>query len=497
MEPIPDKLPSASDGHRRSGGIQRVASNTAIQAAADLIGKLASLAFYVAMARNLGQTGFGEFTFSGALGIVFVAFAAFGTDYIITREVARQSSETQQLVWQALVIKLTFGVTGIGLALLFAVIVGSRGAVIAAVAVMCVATLIEILTKTLHAVLRGRQETGPVGLSLVIQRVGTAAIGVPLLAAGANLVQVCFLYLLGAVAGGLWMVGAMTRRKAIRWSAPHLRAARALLVMSIPIGLNEIFGVVMSRVDVGMLAVLKDQTAVGVYGAAYRLYESTLFLSWGFGIAALPAFSLLTTTTTPTIGEALELGLKVSTATLFPIGAMLTAFAPFIVHLLYGSGYAGAVPALRWLGVAAATYGLFMLPSFSLISEGRSRALAWITGTAIAVNVAANLPLILLYSVTGAAAAMVLTQLVLSGAMIWAATRRTGALSLSRVAAGPLGGCAAIAGVVLLLGQTLAAVAAALAAYAVVCIAVERRSHPEDLQLAWNIVVPRLRRRRA
>ena len=39
-----------------------IARNTGVQAAADLLGKVASLAFYVVMARELGQGGFGDFT---------------------------------------------------------------------------------------------------------------------------------------------------------------------------------------------------------------------------------------------------------------------------------------------------------------------------------------------------------------------------------------------------------------------------------------------------
>ena len=359
---------------------------------------------------------------------------------------------------------------------------------------MSIAALVEILTKSLHAVLRGTQDTGPVGVSLVIQRVGTALVAVPLLVLGAGLLEICAIYLGGALAGGLWVLVLMLRRGQLQRPTLQVGAAWALLVLSIPIGLNEIFGVVMSRVDVGILVLLEDERAAGVYGAAYRLFESTLFLSWGLGAAALPAFAVLDRTTTPTIGEALELALKVSAATLLPIGAALTVFAPIITSTIYGDAYSGSVDALRWLGFAAATYGFFMLPSFLLIAEGRARALAWITGGAILANVVANLALIPRYSVTGAAAAMAITQLLLSAAMIVAAVGRPSARSAGRVIGGPLLGAAAMAVIGAWLGQTVLALIVALAAYAIVLLAVERWWHPQDLQLARTLVGRQLRR---
>ena len=40
-----------------SGATRTIARNTVVQAAADILGKVATLAFYVVMARELGSTG--------------------------------------------------------------------------------------------------------------------------------------------------------------------------------------------------------------------------------------------------------------------------------------------------------------------------------------------------------------------------------------------------------------------------------------------------------
>ena len=66
--------------------------NTLYPLVGDLGGKVASLAFYVVMARKLGAADFGVFTFALAFGALITTVADFEQDKILTREVARDPS---------------------------------------------------------------------------------------------------------------------------------------------------------------------------------------------------------------------------------------------------------------------------------------------------------------------------------------------------------------------------------------------------------------------
>ena len=48
---------------------------------------------------------------------------------------------------------------------------------------------------------------------------------------------------------------------------------------------------ILFRIDTVMLAAYESDAVVGNYGAAYRLFESTLFLSWAVGAAVYPVYS--------------------------------------------------------------------------------------------------------------------------------------------------------------------------------------------------------------
>src|SRR4051812_11067858 len=70
----------------------RVATNTIARAAGEAVAKVASLAFYVVMARELGTHGYGSYVFALALTGTLLIAAGFGTDELIARQVARDHS---------------------------------------------------------------------------------------------------------------------------------------------------------------------------------------------------------------------------------------------------------------------------------------------------------------------------------------------------------------------------------------------------------------------
>ena len=93
-----------------------VARNAAVRVAGEVLAKLASLAFFIVMARQLGEAGFGEFQFALALTGALVYVAGFGADDLIAREVARDRGRAGRLLADASAIKLLGGILMVGVA---------------------------------------------------------------------------------------------------------------------------------------------------------------------------------------------------------------------------------------------------------------------------------------------------------------------------------------------------------------------------------------------
>ena len=63
-----------------------------------------------------------------------------------------------------------------------------------------------------------------------------------------------------------------------------------------------------------MLAMFEPSEVVGQYGAAYRLLEATLFVSWSVSSAVYPVFSRLSPSSRAAVGFVFERGASSSSS---------------------------------------------------------------------------------------------------------------------------------------------------------------------------------------
>jgi O-antigen/teichoic acid export membrane protein len=469
------------------GAARAIARNTTVQVVADTVGKLISLAFYVILGRALGPEGFGLFTFGVSLALLVITPAGFGIDTIVAREIARDRQAMHELVWNALAMKAVFGALAVALTVAIAVLGDHGASAPLVVAILAVSAFIELMAKTLYSVFLGLEDMRPPSAALLIQRVASALGGIAAVLAGAGVVAVAALYAAGVALAFIWTARRVTARARPRFSIA-VPSARTLFLESLPSGINVMLSTVLFRIDTLILAMVKGTVAVGLYGAAYRLFESTLVLSYAVAVAMLPTLSRLSRSSAPPLAEAYGAGAKVIATTLMPIGCTFALFAEPLIHTLYGAEYAPATTALRLLGGAAALYGFSHLGLYVLIGQGRQRSVPWITACVAALNLSLNLVLIPRFSIDAAAFATSVSELVLATLLTGAALRVTGPVHVARIVSGPLAGVVAMAATALVGGTGLGGLALALIAYAIVVVMVERRLYPGDLRLLAHLL---------
>lgn len=463
-----------------SGPLSTIARNTAVQAVGEMLSKVASLAFYVVMARAFGKALFGDYMFALSLALLLTVFAGFGTDTILTRAVSRDRGELPRMFWSSIALKAGIGVVTVALAVAITLVGDYGPGVRLAVAVLGIASVVDLLTKTLYATFQAHDDLRPGATTLVLQRFATAIVGIAAMALGAKVVPVSVIYLGGSLLALGYCSHALLERDIRPRIVLSVTHARALVVESIPTGLATIFAMVLFRIDATMLSFYKGDVAVGLYGVSYRALESTLFLTYALTSAAMPALSRLRRDTVPPVGAVYGSGLKALVIALAPIGVAFVLFAETILRVLYGEQYTPATTALRWLGGAAALYGVAYLSTYLIIAQDRARLIPWITAGLVIENVALNALLIPRFSLEGAAAVTTITEITRTVVMLAVARRLAGPVALGRLLGGPAAGCAAMALVALLAGTGLAPMAVALALYVVVTAAVERRLFPDD-----------------
>jgi O-antigen/teichoic acid export membrane protein len=470
-------------------GARRILANTAYRLLADVGSKLASIAFYVVMARELGAKSFGVFTFGLAFVILTTTLGNFGQDSVLTREVARDRTLLDRYFFNTLALKTVISAVSLALALLIAEIVGVSSETRTVLLLLGPAVVLEILMKTCFAAFQAYERLEFIPIALVTQRTVTAIAGIAALLAGAGVVAVSAIYLAGAALGFALSLRLLLRRvvrpafriETGRWW-PLMRAAAA-------IGTASVFAVVLFRADMTMLAAFKPAAVVGHYGAAYRLLEATLFVSWSVGSAVYPVFSRLSPTSEPAVGFVFERSLKLVVALTLPLAAGALVLADPVVRLVYGNEYATAANALRLLAPAIALYPVAYVAASLLVSQHRQRTMMIVYGLVALENILANFVLIPWLSLNGAALGTSLSQLLVTVALIVVAQQAAGGIQWARVAGGPiLATLAATVGMVLLRDEFAAAVAAGAVLYLAVLFAFERLRFPDDARAVLDLL---------
>jgi O-antigen/teichoic acid export membrane protein len=466
----------------------RVLVNTGYRLLADVGGKVGSVVLFIVIGRKLGDGAFGVFTFAYALVALLTSLADFGQDKVLTREVSRRPEVLDRYFFNTLALKLVLAVPILAAGTGVLALLGRDGQTLAVVALLGAAVLVDLLTSTLYATFQAFERLEYVPVALISERFATAAAGIALLFAGAGVVGVSAVFLGGALLA-LAIASRLLVRHVVRprfvldpsLAGPLMRAAA-------PIGLAGIAGVVLFRVDTVMLAAFKPDSVVGNYGAAYRLFESTLFLSWAVGAAAYPVYSRRRGAA---VAGVYERSLKLVVALTLPFAVGAAVLGDQVVHVLYGSDFETAGKALQLLSPAIVLFGVSYLAGYLLVSQDRPGVMTALYSVVALENILANLVLIPVWSLYGAAVGTSISELLAATALVWAARRAGGTLSAARAFAGPA--CAAGAAALAMLAlrdEVAAAITGGAVAYAAVLFAFERLVFPGDAAAVFAVLRP-------
>lgn len=474
-----------------SAGDGGILANTFYRGIADLGSKIASIALFIVMARELGPSQFGIFTFALAFVTIVTALADFGQDAVLTREVARDRSLVRDYFANTLALKATLALPSLALATAVVGLTGSDGRTQTVVLLLGVAIVAELLTHTSSAVFQGYERLVYIPIVLITQRFVTAIAGITALKLEADVVAVSALYLAGSVVGLALSLVLLARY--VWRPVPVLEPRRWPLLMraAVPIGLAGVFGTVLFRVDAAMLTWFESDRVVGLYGGAYRLFESTLFLGWAVGAALYPVLSRL-------VGDAkgssqvFARGIKLALVLSLPFAVGAGVLAEPLVTTLYGASFEDAGRSLQLLAPTIVLYPLSYLALTLLVAQRRHRFVTIVLGLVAVENVLANLVLIPWLSLEGAALGTTISQLLVTTALWRGTGELVGRLELRRLASPVLGAILAAAAMAALSSSLAAAALVGGIVYLAALLLFERVAFPEDTAAALAL----LRRRR-
>jgi O-antigen/teichoic acid export membrane protein len=255
------------------------------------------------------------------------------------------------------------------------------------------------------------------------------------------------------------------------------------------VGVNALVLMALFRLDAVLLAEMQGEQALGAYAAAYRLFETALFLTFAVSSAVFPLMSARANAA-DTVRRGVETGLATVAAVYLPFAVVCLVDAPGVLHFLFGAEYGQtSAGALRWLAFAPLAFAVAYLASAALTATNRAQGLLVGAVLALITNIGLNLFLIPRFAGTGAAFASTASYAVEAVVLLAVLARFSGRVELGR----PLLE-SGLASAVLAVGLWVSPLHTALevplggAVYAVMWWGLTRRFDPHHLQVLRDAV---------
>jgi O-antigen/teichoic acid export membrane protein len=482
----------SASASRRAG--ERALTNTALRAGGEIGGKLASLVLFAVLARQVSTASLGTFVFALAWAEVGMTPVGLGIDTYLLRQVAKDRSRVNRMFFNALGLKLVRGTLVLALTVLVVVLLGYGQERALAVCIVTLGMLLDTLARTHMSVFNAYERGDLVATTILVQRFSTAIIGVGVLAAGLGLVAVCAAFAFGGLVRLVLSFVLLARAEGLPAYAFPADSRRELRRKSLAFTTQDIFGLVIARADVLLLAALASDEVVGIYGSAYRLLEATTFIGVSLTGAFSAMYAYLGHDTAPTVAAVFQRSIKLGLMALVPIGVTFAVLAEPLCRALFGEGLVAAAEPLRILAPAVVVWGIVTLSVNLVIAREDPRTMVPVVALAAAANLGFNLALIPLYDENGAALAMLGSTLVYIVPAMTMAVRSVRSVHWTAMLAPPL-----LAGAVMALPMAVlhdllpVALAAGTVAYVAAYALLERLLSPDDYEFIITFVKQRLR----
>ena len=136
----------------------RIARNTTLRATADIISKLAAVAFFVVLARSFSTSSLGDWVFAMAVTQLLWPVAGFGLDRVLVREVSRDRSALDRLFYPTVWLKIAGNLVGLTVALGLLFALDYSDSVLTLVLVMGLSQCVSMAMTTAFSVFQAHEQ---------------------------------------------------------------------------------------------------------------------------------------------------------------------------------------------------------------------------------------------------------------------------------------------------------------------------------------------------
>jgi O-antigen/teichoic acid export membrane protein len=434
-----------------------VAKNTSFMFGQMIITWTSTFLLMLIMPRYLGPIEYGKVFLAGAITDVFRLFVTYGGNYLVTKHVARDREKTGQILVDAVVFRVVFGVLSILGVYIFSLVTGYADDIKILLLIYAIGYLWEGATTGLYACYQGHELLQYTSLGVIANRVFNSAAAISAILLGAGPTTIIVIFVLGSFLN--FVVLASFSRKIVK-TLPKVNWQDTIsqIKSGVPYFMFSVFSVIYFRIDSVMLSRLVPEPVIGWYGGGYKFFDVLNFFPYIFSVALYPSLSRLWSEEVGIHNRVTQKSLELMILAGIPISAVTALFAPHIIELFYGvSGFEPSIAILQMLSTGLVILYVDMVLGTTLLAADKQRQQSLISLIAIPINIVLNLILIP-YSQThhgngglGAALATTVTELFIMGSFLWVIPAGTLKGFRASVIAKSLLSCGVMTGSILLL----------------------------------------------
>jgi PST family polysaccharide transporter len=375
---------------------QRIVKNILAGALGVGLGGLLQLGAIVFIARSVGVTQFGIYSFILALSMFFQLLADSGLSNILMRELATKPEQMGQILGAAMFLIWTLSFAVGALLLVVISLLHFPFEVKILTALMGLATLTQFHASGYGAVLRAREDNELHSLGFLLHKVIFCICVFAGLKAGLGLMGVVLAHLIPNIFQREFykylVIRFYTRPKFSRDYAEW----KYLLTHSLPVGGATMLRLLSQQIDVVILTWLTDLQTVGLFSGPYRISMALRFIPQTMAIPLYPMYSRLAIQhdAKPQLQAAYERSVKFFLVSGCAVATVFVTYAAPLITLLLGAKYLAAVPTMQILGAGFVPF--FVANPFPLLLTAlhEQRFLLLATIISLLLRVALNFALI-------------------------------------------------------------------------------------------------------
>ena len=361
------------------------------------------------VARYLGPERFGLLSYANSYVGIFTAIAILGLDGIVVRELVKSPDQRDTLLGTSFLLKV------VGTLLMWVLILEtlffSNNDPLTSALIVIIA--FGVLFQTFNVIdynFQAEVKLKYVVHSQIVQLIVSSITKLVLILKGLPLVWFAAVYSLDAIILAVGLAYAYSRNsgsiKKWKWNA---KVALALLLDSWPLMFAYMSYLIYAKIDRIMIKEMLDEHNVGIYSAAYILYEAPLFISL---MIAKSVYPILVQYYQDNKNKFFQLYSTLSsymTLLSYLIVLFIFIFHEILIQITFGESFEESSKILMLLSFGMIPmFNAFLRSSYITIS-GNQKIILYTTLFSAMLNIVLNLLLIKAYGVIGAVYATVFT----------------------------------------------------------------------------------------